>query len=743
MRTSRDKGDTPTSRKLRRTRWSGIVSGAKQRWWLRSRVFRYYNFYTTNSAWCDFSPLVFSNQEKMLEFIRNLRRSTSQQLRPSGNENIKINVTPPQDSSNQPAEEERVQWDSPMQFFMTILGFCVGLGNIWRFPYLCQKNGGGAFIIPFLVMMVLEGMPLLLLELGIGQKMRTGSFGVWNRVHPLLGGIGLGSTVVAMIVGCYYNVIIAWCLFYLYNSLSTTLPWAECPTEIIGNISMPVAECAKSSETSYFWYREALDISESIADFDGIRGPMLLCLALAWILVYLIIMKGIKSSGYVVYFTAGFPYIVMTIFFIRGITLPGATEGLMHMFNPDLVKLGDPQVWLDAANQVFFSYGLAFGSIISFGSYNTPDKNCVKDVFILSACNAFTAVYACAVIFSILGFKAQHLFNQCLHRDVGLILQFTDVWQGKSIEDVSVEEYTGLMNSHVINLNATLANETFIGENSLKNCSLVEYLNDAASGTGLAFIVMADVFTKLPGSPAWSLLFFSMLLSLGLGSQIGILEGMISTLFEMPQLKNVKKPILTGSACLLCFLVGLVFTTGAGEYWLTLFDTYGAMGLTFIALIEITSLMYVYGHERFTDDIEEMTGVRPGLYWQLTWRLIAPVMLTGLLLMSIIKTITSSPEYSAWIEADGKSEKKKFPAWTLGVATILSLASVMPIVLVALLRKLGITKPHVDYEAGSPLKRIETNASSAPMMPTHGFKDREDSPTDDQDSQDDEIEIRG
>ena len=79
-----------------------------------------------------------------------------------------------------------------------------------------------------------------------------------------------------------------------------------------------------------------LDISESISDFDGIRGPMLLCLALAWIIVYLIIMKGIKSSGYVVYFTAGFPYVVMTIFFIRGITLPGATEGLMHMFNPDV-----------------------------------------------------------------------------------------------------------------------------------------------------------------------------------------------------------------------------------------------------------------------------------------------------------------------------------------------------------------------------------------------------------------------
>ena len=96
-----------------------------------------------------------------------------------------------------------------------------------------------------------------------------------------------------------------------------------------------------------------------------------------------------------------------------------------------------------------------------------------------------------------------------------------------------------------------------------------------------------------------------MLLTLGLGSQIGILEGMISTLFELPKLKHVRKPIITGCACLLCFLIGLVFTTGAGEYWLTLFDTYGAMGLTLIALIEILSLMYSYGHARFTNDIEE------------------------------------------------------------------------------------------------------------------------------------------
>ena len=94
--------------------------------------------------------------------------------------------------------------------------------------YFCAKcaynsnHVAGAFVIPFLIMMVLEGMPLLLLELGIGQKLRRGSYVVWNLVHPQLGGIGLGSTVIAVVVGCYYNMIIAWCLYYLFNSFAVS-----------------------------------------------------------------------------------------------------------------------------------------------------------------------------------------------------------------------------------------------------------------------------------------------------------------------------------------------------------------------------------------------------------------------------------------------------------------------------------------------------------------------------------------
>ena len=115
-------------------------------------------------------------------------------------------------------------------------------------------------------------------------------------------------------------------------------------------------------------------------------------------------------------------------------------------------------------------------------------------------------------------------------------------WQGRNATTITADEYTGLMTSHV--LNGTVFSSP---GHSLQNCSLTKELDQAAQGTGLAFIVMADVFTKLPGAPFWSLLFFSMLLSLGIGSQIGILEGFISTLFDMPTFKRFSKPVLSGT----------------------------------------------------------------------------------------------------------------------------------------------------------------------------------------------------
>uniref|UniRef100_A0A1B0A7D7 Transporter n=1 Tax=Glossina pallidipes TaxID=7398 RepID=A0A1B0A7D7_GLOPL len=473
-----------------------------------------------------------------------------------------------------------------------------------------KKSKTSAFLIPFMVMLILEGIPLFLIELGIGQRMRLGALGVWNTIHPWLGGIGISSCIVTLFVALYYNVIITWVFYYLFNSFRYPLPWGSCPTNGNGSV---VEECARSSETAYFWYRTTLDAAPSMEEPGGLKWWIVLCLMLSWTIVFFIVMKGIQSSGKVVYFTSLFPYVVLTIFFVRGITLRGASAGLMHMYTPKVEKLSDPTVWLDAATQVFYSFGLAFGSLIAFGSYNTPKNNCVRDVLLVSVCNAVTAIYASVVIFAILGFKATVNVDRCIDLNKDILVRHSFL----PYKNVTMEKYEEVM----AGINAT---ESKLLE--LEECSLSTQLDNAAEGTGLAFIVFTQAIVELPGAPFWAVLFFTMLLSLGLGSQIGILEGMLCTLFDIDIIKRVKKQHVTGVVCLFCFIVGFIFCTGAGEYWLKMFDSFaGTIGLVVVALMEMISVVYIYGHERFTEDIYQMTGYRPGIYWQLTWPGVLPM----------------------------------------------------------------------------------------------------------------------
>ncbi|KAL2713389.1 sodium-dependent neutral amino acid transporter B(0)AT3 isoform X1 [Vespula squamosa] len=594
-------------------------------------------------------------------------------------------------------EDNRAAWSGKMQFFLSIIGYSVGLGNIWRFPYLCQQNGGGAFLIPFFVMLILEGVPLFLIELGLGQRMRQGALGVWNTIHPWLGGIGIASCIVTFFVALYYNVIITWCFFYLFNSLEAPLPWAKCP-EVD---EIPVEECVKSSETAYFWYRTTLDAAPSIEDGQSLKWWIVLCLLLSWIVVFFIVMKGIQSSGKVVYFTSMFPYLVLTIFFVRGITLKGASAGLAHMYTPKVEKLLEPTVWLDAATQVFYSFGLAFGSLIAFGSYNTPDNNCVRDVILVSVCNAFTAIYASVVIFAILGFKAMSNVDKCLESN-----KLSLIKNGLLFENSTTEDYENVVNT----FNSLTANFT------LDKCSMSEQLNNAAEGTGLAFIIFTQAIVELPGAPFWSCIFFLMLLALGLGSQIGIMEGMLCVIFDIDLFKRIKKQYITGVVCIVCFFVGLIFCTGAGEYWLKMFDSFaGTIGLVMVALMEMISVIFVYGHEKFTKDIEEMTGYRPGIYWQVTWRFLAPIIMVGILISSIASMFIKKPEYSAWNATLGIAVSTAYPGWVLAIAACIIVAGIAPIPIVFLLRVFQCVKLDVDIHQGS-IRRIDTTVSTKEMM---------------------------
>jgi len=323
----------------------------------------------------------------------------------------------------------------------------------------------------------------------------------------------------------------------------------------------------------------------------------------------------------------------------------------------------------------------------------------------ISVANLLTAVYGCAVIFSILGFKAVHMYTNCMQRDILILEPEFPEFTGRLIHDIPEEEYM-----------LAVTKSSKMAE--LRNCSLADELNSAAGGTGLAFIVMAEVFVQIPAAPVWSILFFLMLLSLGVGSQIGILEGVISMLFDHPKLKYVKKPILVGVVVVGSYMVGLLFVTGSGEYWLTLFDTFGATGLTIIALVEIICVMYVYGHKRFSDDIETMTGYRPGLYWQIMWRFVSPSVMTIIVTSSVYSMFKKYPTYTAWNKEKASTEELAYPGWSLAIAALLSVASLIPILIgLCVWGRRGFNRDENpgDYEPGI-FHRVDTSASTRPML---------------------------
>lgn len=580
-------------------------------------------------------------------------------------------------------ESLRPAWGSKFQYFGMVISTAVGLGNVWRFPYLCQKHGGGAFLIPYLIMLFVEGMPLLYLEFAAGQHFRKGSMGTWNLVHPLLGGVGIASAVTSFIVGVYYNAIIMWCLFYLVHSFTGTLPWSSCPMETQGNLTVPLLECDVSGPTSYFWYRNALEISTSIEDTQGVKWKMLLCLIFAWGVVYACIWKGIKSSGKVVYITASFPYIVLFIFLGRGVTLRGAGDGLAHMFTPKLERLQDPQVWLDAATQIFYSFGLGFGGMIGFSSYNPKKNNCEKDAIIVSIVNWFTAILASVVIFSVLGFKATVMYEKCISRNIETITSnnMFPQWNATTLtDDVYLREFHN--------------NRDLIKSLNLTYCSLEEDLDNAAQGTGLAFIVFTEAVNEFGSSaPFWSIIFFLMLLSLGFGSEFGTLEGVTASLYDLKHSIFTRKWLVSGSLCFVSMLIGLLFVLGSGSYWVDLFDSYGgSFPLITIALVESFGIGWVYGVDKFSQDIKEMIGHEPHRYWKIMWKFVAPVFIAILLGATLVSKFLKPITYKVYSYTEFKMVAAGYPWWAGAIAAFLVLSSVLCIPGVALLRKLGYFK---------------------------------------------------
>lgn len=480
-------------------------------------------------------------------------------------------------------EEERQQWSSPVEFLLSCIAMSVGLGNVWRFPYTAYENGGGAFLIPYIVVLMLIGRPLYFMELVMGQFSSSSSVKVWNMV-PGLKGLGYGQVIGTSSVVSYYCSLIALALHYLGASCQATLPWTICHPDlaeegrqcISGGMNTTTNSSLRmvSAAEQYFTrgvLKEDKDLSKGLGMPDL---QLALCLGGCWILLFLTLWKGVASSGKVAYFTAIFPYVVLLTLLVKGLTLPGAMEGILFYITPKWSELLNLKVWYAAVTQSFFSLSTGFGALITYSSYNGFRHNSYRDALIISVADTFTSLLAGFVIFSILGNLAFEL-------------------------NVPVKDVVD-------------------------------------SGPGLAFISYPTALAKFNTLPQlFSVLFFLMLVTLGLGSATGLTSGVIAVVCDMNPRWN--KTLVTAIICVLGFGVGLFYVTPGGQAILGLVDFFGGgFIIFFLAMVEVIGVAWIYGVKRFTRDIHFMLNISVGIYWKFCWGFFIPFALGAIFVYFLV-----------------------------------------------------------------------------------------------------------
>ncbi|XP_075152282.1 solute carrier family 6 member inebriated isoform X2 [Haematobia irritans] len=499
-------------------------------------------------------------------------------------------------------------WANKMQFVLACIGYSVGLGNVWRFPYMCYKSGGGVFLVPYCIILIICSIPLLFMELSIGQYTGRGPIGALGQLCPLFKGAGLASVVVSFLMSTYYSVIIGYSIYYFFTSFRTDMPWVDCnnrwntpdcwvPQRVEDNVTSPSMSRTPSEE---FFENKVLQISPGI-EYPGVmRWELFACLICAWLMVYFATWKSIKSSAKVRYFTATFPFILIIILMGRAVTLEGADDGLRYFFRPNWSELKNANVWINAASQNFNSLGITFGSMISFASYNKYNNNILRDTVAVSVVNVLTSLLVGVFAFATLG---------------NLALE-----QNTNVKDV-------------------------IGD-----------------GPGLIFVVYPQAMAKMPYAQLWAVMFFFMLLCLGLNSQFAIVEVVVTSIQDgFPNW--IKKhlgyhEIVVLIVSVISFLFGLPNLIQGGIYFFQLMDHYAAsVTIMFLAFCQMIAIAWFYGTGRLSKNVKQMTGKAPSLYLKSCWILFGPCLLFAIWILSLINY--KEPTYH--------NGRYTYPDWAYGI----------------------------------------------------------------------------
>ncbi len=288
------------------------------------------------------------------------------------------------------AAPPRDQWGTKLGFILAAVGSAIGLGNIWRYPYVVYENGGGAFLIPYFVALATAGLPILILEYSLGHRFKHGAPATFHLIREKWEWLGWWMAAISFVIATYYIVILGWCLSFIYYSIGEK--WG--------------------ADTGAFFIGEYLGTSDGAAptgfwDIGTPQWKVLVAVVLAWAVVYYLLRRGV-SRGIEMASRVMMPTLIvlLLIIVIRAITLEGASEGLNVLLTPDFGALTDPAVWSAAYGQVFFSLSVAFSIMIAYSSYLPRRTDLSNTGLIVGLSNAGFEFLAAIGVFSALGFLA-------------------------------------------------------------------------------------------------------------------------------------------------------------------------------------------------------------------------------------------------------------------------------------------------------------------------------------------------
>ncbi|EPY89124.1 orphan sodium- and chloride-dependent neurotransmitter transporter NTT5 [Camelus ferus] len=431
------------------------------------------------------------------------------------------NVQVPQEEENEVLLTHPL-WSNKAEYILTQAGYAVRPGNLWRFTFLWLHSGGCSFLVIYLFLLFLLGIPLLFLEMAAGQKLRQGNIGVWKVISPWIGGVG-------------------------YTSFMTT-------------------------PSLYFWYRMTLMASDRIED----GGPPVFSLSLPLFMSLCVLgafmINGLKSIGKVICVLVSASYLIILCFLIRSLLLEGAVNGLQYLAVAEISSMYNVNVWCRAGNHVLFSLGLGFGAIVSVSSHMQPSNNCLSDAFVVAVINLITMLLVTPFIFSVLGFWATVITHHCSEKNTETLLKLVtlgilppEAQPPPNLQGNPTSIFTSWFNSLSHSIQRKILSH-------VPECNLEKQFLKIRESTNFVFLAFTEAMSFIPGSSFWSFIFFLMSLALGLSTMIGIMQGIITPLQDVfSSFKKYTKSFTVG-VFMLMFLCGLFFTRPSGIYYIILLN---------------------------------------------------------------------------------------------------------------------------------------------------------------------------